>query len=157
VVGDGAGTHDHGMSTIEQNKATVTEFVQSAFTKGDLDAAMRYLSEGFVNHDPVFGGGSDRSSMREAAAMTRTACPDWHSDTHLLVGEGDIVVEHFTASGTHQGELFGAAPTGRTVTLPGINIWRVRDGLITDRWGRIEEAAMLAQLGLSAPPGDGHA
>ena len=145
------------MSTIEQNKATVIEFVQSAFTKGDLDAAMQHLSDGFVNHDPVFGGGTDRQSMREAAELTRQACPDWHSDLHLLVGEGDIVVERFTASGTHQGELFGAAPTGRRITLPGINIWRVSDGVITDRWGRIEDQAMLAQLGLATPPAGGAA
>ena len=30
----------------------------------------------------------------------------------MLVAEDDIVVERFTASGTHQGELMGAAPTG---------------------------------------------
>jgi steroid delta-isomerase-like uncharacterized protein len=152
-----AGADDHRMSTIEQNKATVTEFIQALFTKGDLGAVERYLSEGFVNHDPVFGGGPDRDSFREAGALVRAAFPDWRSDLHLLVGEDDIVVEHFTASGTHRGELMGAAPTGRTVTLPGINIWRVRDGRITERWGRIEELALLGQVGLSAPPGHGAA
>jgi steroid delta-isomerase-like uncharacterized protein len=145
------------MTTIEQNKATVTEFIQALFTKGDLEAVDRYLSEAFVNHDPVLGGGSDRDAFRDMAAMVRTGFPDWHSDAHLLVGEGDVVVEHFTASGTHRGELFGAAPTGKTVSLHGINIWRVRDGRITERWGRLDDLGFLGQLGLSAPPGEGPA
>jgi steroid delta-isomerase-like uncharacterized protein len=144
---------DRRMSTLEQNKAIVTDFIHALFTKGDLDAVERYLTEDFVNHDPVFGGDAGRPGFRDIGQLIRTGFPDWRSDTHLLVGEGDVVVEHFTASGTHRGELFGAAPTGRTVSLPGINIWRVRDGRITERWGRLDDLGFLGQLGLSAPPG----
>jgi steroid delta-isomerase-like uncharacterized protein len=140
------------MSTVEQNKATVTEFIQSLFSEGDLDAVDRYLADDFVNHDPPFGGGPGRDGMRDAGRLMRTGFPDWRSDTHLLVGEGDVVVEHFTASGTHRGELFGAAPTGRAVALRGINIWRVHDGRITERWGRLDELGLLGQLGVAAPP-----
>jgi predicted ester cyclase len=39
-------------------------------------------------------------------------------------------------------------PSGHTVALPGINIWRVRDGLIVERWGRLDELGLLRQLGL---------
>jgi predicted ester cyclase len=52
---------------------------------------------------------------------------------HLLVAEGDYVVERFTASGTHRGEFMGAAPTNRTVAMPGINIFRLRDSKIVER------------------------
>jgi predicted ester cyclase len=71
----------------------------------------------------------------------------------LLVGEGDIVVELFTASGTHSGsEIMGVAATGRTVTLPGINIFRIRDGRIVERWGRLDDLGLLRQLGLVDRP-----
>jgi len=49
--------------------------------------------------------------------------------------EGDYVVERFTASGTHRGEFMGGAPTNRTVAVPGINIFRFRDGKMVERWG----------------------
>ena len=54
-----------------------------------------------MNHDPPFGAPPDAEGMRTAGAMFRQAFPDWHSDMHVLVAEDDIVVERFTASGTH--------------------------------------------------------
>jgi predicted ester cyclase len=80
--------------------------------------------------------------------MMRAGFPDWRSDVHVLVAEGDLVVEHFTASGTHRGEILGAAPTNRKVTVPGINIFRVRHGKIVERWGILDVLGFLTQLGL---------
>jgi steroid delta-isomerase-like uncharacterized protein len=140
------------MDTISQNKNTVTSFIDALFTKGDLGAVDEYLAEEFVNHDPPMGVPADREGMRQAGAMFRAAFPDWHSDQGLLVGEGDLVIEQFTASGTQQGEIFGVPPSGRTVSLPGINIWRLRDGHIVERWGRLDELGLLRQLGLVPQP-----
>jgi steroid delta-isomerase-like uncharacterized protein len=137
------------MDTIDQNKNTVISFIQALFTKGDLGAADEYLADDFVDHDPPMGGPADREGMRQAAAMFRGAFPDWHSDLGFLVAEGDLVVELFTASGTQQGEILGVPASGRTVSLPGINIWRVRDGRVTERWGRLDELGLMRQLGLA--------
>ena len=136
------------MDTISQNKSTVTSFIDALFTKGDLGAVDEFLAEDFVNHDPPVGVTADREGMRQAGAMFRAAFPDWHSDTGILVAEDDLVVEPFTASGTQQGEFFGVPASGRAVSLPGINIWRVRDGRIVERWGRLDELGLLRQLGL---------
>ncbi|HEX2191861.1 MAG TPA: ester cyclase [Acidimicrobiales bacterium] len=143
------------MTTLDQNKSVVSDFIEALFTKGDLDAVDRYLAPDFVNHDPPLGVTGDREAMRAAGAMMRAGFPDWHSDLHLVVAEGDIVVEHFTASGTHQGELMGVPPTGRTVALKGINIFRVRDGRIVERWGRLDDLGFLSQLGIVTLPDDG--
>jgi steroid delta-isomerase-like uncharacterized protein len=140
------------MDAISQNKTTVTSFIDALFTKGDLGAVDEYLGADFVNHDPPAGVTADREGMRTAGAMFRTAFPDWHSDMDILVGEDDLIVEHFTASGTQQGEIFGVPPSGRTVRLPGINIWRLRDGRIVERWGRLDELGLLRQLGLAQGP-----
>jgi steroid delta-isomerase-like uncharacterized protein len=131
------------------NKKLVEEFIQELFTKGDLDAVDRYLHPGVVNHDPPFPGAPDGlEGMRHAARVFRAALPDWHSDIEQLIGEGDTVVERFAASGTHRGELMGVPPTGKVLTLRGIQIFRIENGLIVERWGRLDEMGLLRQLGL---------
>ncbi len=141
------------MTNFDANKQVVTEFIDGLFSRGDLATADAYLSQDFVNHDPPFGAGDDREGFRAAAATFRAAFPDWHSDLHLLIAEGDLVAEHFTARGTHRGEIMGVGPTGRVVSLGGINIFRVRDGRITERWGRLDDLGFLQQLGVVPPLG----
>jgi steroid delta-isomerase-like uncharacterized protein len=135
--------------TTAQNKDTVRDFIDGLFTKGDLGAVDTYLAEDFINHDPPFGVPADREGMGAAAQLMRAGFPDWHSELHELIAEGDLVVERFTASGTQRGEVMGVPPDGRTVSLPGINIFRLRDGRIVERWGRLDELGMLRQLGLA--------
>lgn len=131
------------------NKDLVDAFIQELFTKGDLDAVDRYLHPGYVDHDPPTPGAPTREGMREAAALFRQALPDWHSDLLQIVAEGDTVVERFRASGTHTGgPLMGVPATGRTLVLDGINVFRIVDGRIVERWGRLDELGLLRQLGL---------
>lgn len=140
------------MTTIHRNKQVVHRFIQALFTEGDPSAVERFLATDFVAHDPPMPDlTGDAAGFQAAATRIRTAFPDWRSDVHLLVAEDDYVAEHFTASGTQRGEIMGFPTTNRTVRVPGINIFRLRDGLITDRWGLLDMAGLVAQLG--AGPG----
>ena len=131
------------------NKHLVEAFIQELFSKGDLAAVERYLDPAFINHDPPFPGAPDGpEGMRQAAILFRNALPDWHSHLDQLVAEGDIVVERFTACGTHLGELMGVPASGKTIRLPGVNIFRVKGDKIVERWGRLDEAGLLRQLEL---------
>jgi steroid delta-isomerase-like uncharacterized protein len=135
---------------MTNNKHLVETFIQDLFTKGDVDAVDRYLDPKFVNHDLPFPGAPEGpDGMRLAAASFRDAMPDWHSDVEQLIAEGDTVVERFTASGTHTAApLMGVPATGKIITLAGINIFRVDGDRIVERWGRLDEAGLLRQLGL---------
>ena len=131
------------------NKHLVEAFIRALFSDGDLHAVDQYLAPTFVNHDPPFPGApQDAAGMRQAAIMFRKALPDWHSDLDQLIAENDIVVERFTASGTHQGELMGVPGTGKTIQLLGINIFRIEGDQIVERWGRLDEMGLFRQLEL---------
>jgi predicted ester cyclase len=153
-MADGPGRRDaSGMSTdqLARNKHLVDCFIQELFTKGDLTAVDRYLSPGVINHDPPgFGAPDGPQGWRHAALMIRRAAPDWRSDLHQLVAEGDTVVERFTARGTHRDELMGVPGTGNQIVLPGINIFRIVDDQIVERWGKLDELGLLRQLGLAS-------
>lgn len=139
------------MTTTERlarNKQIVDDFIQELFSEGDLDAVDRYLDPAFVDHDPPVPGVAGAEGMRRAAAMFRQAMPDWRSEVTRLVAEGDIVVEQFTAQGTQRGVLMGQEPSGRTIVLAGINVFRIDGDRIVERWGRLDEAGLLRQLGL---------
>jgi predicted ester cyclase len=46
----------------------------------------------------------------------------------------------------------GVAPTGRTIVLAGINVFRLEDDRIVERWGRLDDLGLLRQLGLVPAP-----
>jgi len=63
------------------------------------------------------------------------------------IAEGDLVVTRWTARGTHRGELFGAAPTNKQVTVQGILISRIANGKIVEEVESYDAFGMLRQIG----------
>ena len=132
---------------LTRNKHLVESFIQELFTAGDVTAVDRYVSPDFVNHDPPFPGSPQGpEGMRQAAEMMRAAVPDWRSDIDHLIAEGDLVVEHFHAHGTRTGELLGAPADGSTLTMRGIQIFRIADDKVVERWGRLDDLGLQQQL-----------
>jgi predicted ester cyclase len=80
--------------------------------------------------------------------MWRTAFPDLHNTLEHILAEGDMVVEHWTARGTHRGELFGFAPMGKSFEGTGINIHYVVDGKIVEIYEMGDLLGGLQQLGI---------
>ena len=59
----------------------------------------------------------------------------------------------FTIRGTHQGEGMGIPPTGKRVVSTGIDIFRIADGRIVERWGEVDDLGLRQQLGALPPIG----
>jgi predicted ester cyclase len=143
----------HGDMTSTSNKQIVEGLITALFTDGDLTAVDRYLDPAFIDHDPPLPGSTDGpEGLRQAAELFRHAFPDWRSDDLHLIAEGDLVTEHFVAHGTHRASVMGESPTGQDVVLRGINIFRIADGKIIERWGRLDDFGLLQQLGLAPAP-----
>ncbi len=78
--------------------------------------------------------------------------PDLHLTVDLWVVEGDLVTAIVTTRGTHQAEFMGVAPTGNKVGWSSIDIWRVKDGKITDVWHDFPNEDILQQIGYTLVP-----
>ncbi len=63
----------------------------------------------------------------------------------------------WVASGTHQGELIGIAPTGNRVTVAGTSVERIVDGKIEETWDNYDALGMLQQIGATPSPEEGRA
>jgi predicted ester cyclase len=49
-------------------------------------------------------------------------------------------------TGTHEGDYLGIAPTGRTVTMTEMAIFRVLKGKIVEQWSSPDLLGLLTQL-----------
>ena len=80
--------------------------------------------------------------------MLKAAMPDFSQEIVDMVAEGDRVVVRAVSRGTHQGEMMGIPPTGKKVQIDEIHIVRIEDGKMTEHWGLVDQAALMAQLGV---------
>jgi predicted ester cyclase len=84
------------------------------------------------------------------AAFTDRA---YKTEKFLADGEWAACFGHIEA--THSGEFMGIAPTGRRLTIPYMDFWRVEDGRIKDNPVSVDFASVLAQLGHDVFAGNG--
>jgi steroid delta-isomerase-like uncharacterized protein len=76
----------------------------------------------------------------------RSALPDLAVTVDHQFANGDYVATRFTVRGTHDGELLGAPPTGRSVAMTGITVSRCEDGRIAEEWELVDVAGLLQQV-----------
>lgn len=88
---------------------------------------------------------------KRSFAPIRAALPDlaFRYDTFV---DGPTVVARGTLSGTNAGPLFGAPPTGRSVSFAAVDVARVAGGKVAERWFLADLLSLMRQLGL-APAG----
>lgn len=140
----------------EQLKANVRRFYQEAWNGGRVDVVDELFSDDYIDHDAVThtGGMSGRDSAKAFVQVFRAAIPDLRCDIEDQIAEDDKVVSRWVATGTHQGELMGVAPTGRSFRVDGISIDRFdRDGRFVEGWGTWDGIALLRQIGALPSPG----
>ena len=132
----------------EQNKALVRRTLEEIWNKGNLAVADELIAPNHVAHDPAsLNPGSGPEATKQQASTYRTAFPDLHITIEDQVAEGDQVVTRWTATGTHRGDLMGIAPTGKQMTITGINISRIAGGKAQEDWTNWDTIGMMQQLG----------
>lgn len=129
------------------NRATVVRFNKEVIEGGDERAGASLMAAEFINHSAPPGSPANAGGMLYFFnAILRPAFPDLRVEIHEQIAEGDLVTTRKTLHGTHRGELFGIAATGKTVAIEVIDIVRVREGRYCDHWGLTSFDAVLAML-----------
>jgi steroid delta-isomerase-like uncharacterized protein len=131
----------------EENKEIVRRFIEGALDKGNLAAIYQYTSMDFVDHTPMPGLPNDRDGLRKLFSSLKIAFPDLTTEIHDQIAEGDKVVTRATMHGTHKGDFFGIAPTGKTVDVGVTAILRLAGGKIVERWAIVDNLSLMQQVG----------
>ena len=78
---------------------------------------------------------------------------EYKTEQFVADGEWASCFGHIAA--THSGEFMGIPPTGKRVTIPYMDFWRVQDGRIVANWVSVDFPSVLAQLGVDVFDGRG--
>ena len=121
----------------------------AAFAAGDLDAADDLFDDGCAFVMPT--GPMTKADHRMMGGAFRSGFPDAHMEVDHAVDGGDEVFLEGRFVGTHTGDLPGPQgtmpATGKALSLPFADYFKVRDGRIVEHRTYWDQATMAAQLG----------
>jgi steroid delta-isomerase-like uncharacterized protein len=131
----------------EQNKALVRRYFE-LWNAHEVDALGEVLADDAVDHDPYNPYGQEGlEGAKKTIQMYLDAFPDTHFEIDDIVAEGDRVATRWTATGTHEGELMGVAPTGKKSSVTGIAIDRIENGKIVEGWNSWDVLGLMQNIG----------
>jgi steroid delta-isomerase-like uncharacterized protein len=131
----------------EQNRAVLDRLNEEVLRQGHADAIDELTTGDFVEHNPPPGVPGDREGFKSFVRYLHQAFADQLHTVYDQLADGDRVVERWSMTATHVGEFLGIPPTGRRVTLTGIDISRLEDGRIAEHWIECDLLGLLEQLG----------
>lgn len=129
------------------NATAVIQELFAAVNDGDIDRMVALVSDDFVVHTAVPGIGTGKAGMRQLMRIYFGAFTPQHVDVNDIVADGDLVAVRHAHHITHSGEFAGVPPTGKQVVVEGIEMYRVRDGKISEMWHHDDMLGLMQQLG----------
>ena len=132
----------------EQNKRTVRRFYEEVINQNNLAVLDELLGEAYVSHDLP----SDPTALKGFISGFHAAFPDGRITIDQLIAEGDSVAMRGTFRGTQTGPFQDIPPTGKVVTIPAQDMYRVVEGKIVEHWGGPNQMSLLQQLGVIPVP-----
>ncbi len=129
--------------SLEANKALVRRWI-AVYNTHNLDTFDEFIAPDYVDHTNKV----EREGLRQLFVMGFTGFPDWHETIEDIIAEGDKVWIRLSYTGTHTGEFMGVAPTGKKVTMTGVDIYRIEKGKLVEYWHVSDRMNFNIQLGL---------
>lgn len=133
--------------SLEENKEIVRRFFELGPSQGNMDAARELLASDFALHVPL-PAAPGIQGIGDVVTACRAAFEHLSVTVEDMVADGDRVAARFTARGVHRGEFMGLPPTGRSITMTGIEIFRIENGKIAELWGEANLMGLMMQLGI---------
>ncbi len=141
------------VATANSNTAVARRIYDEVINQENKAVLDEVIAADAVIHDPMLGTVQGPDGFRKLLGMFDAAFPHHRVTVEATVEQDDLVTILHTHTGTHTGPFMNAAPTGRTVVVNGIELYRLRDGKIVELWRKDDNVSLLMQLGILPAPG----
>lgn len=131
----------------DQLKEIATRWIVEGWQLGRSGMVDELHAAHFIDRSAA-GRGADREGFKSGIRELYKAFPDFHaviSDLVVDIEQSKVAIR-WTASGTHRGHFMGHAASGRTIVFAGIEIVRIENELICERWGEWNGGELIQQL-----------
>lgn len=135
------------MGETDRNKEVVRR-AYDAINRGAIDEFGNLLADDFKEIDQR-GETKDKAGCITETKELKRVMPDLRYTVHDVIAEGDKVTVVETLSGTMKEEMSGIKPTGNKVSVPEIDVYRVRNGKLAEVRSALDTGYMMEQLGIS--------
>jgi steroid delta-isomerase-like uncharacterized protein len=127
----------------------------AAWNDHDVETVVSLHTEDSVFENHVTGDVNvGREQIGRAIAGIFSVFPDLSFETRRAYIREDLVVQEWTARGTHEGTMTRSGmevpPTGRKVEYNGMDVIPIRDGLVARKDAYSDSVTLLRQLGLTS-------
>ena len=123
----------------------VEKYVRTWDARSEASLVDEVMAPDVVDHQPV-GPADGVEGVKRDIALYHSAFPDLALTCEDYVLGEDRVAVRWSATGTHEGDGLGMPPTHRRVHLEGVDILRIAQGRVAERWGQFNGLEMMQQL-----------
>lgn len=129
-----------------ENEALVRRFFEEFCNEGRGELAEELVSSDYVAHGPQAPPADGPDGVRTRVGLYQDALAG-HWDVQEIISTRDRVIARWIGTGTHRGELMGVDPTGNSISVEAISIFRIADGKIAEEWTVWDALGLLQQVG----------
>ena len=128
----------------------VKNLIEKVWNDGDADAAADFVSAAYTIHhdpgDPWEGMTLDLEGFEDRVRQSRGPVPDQRFELlDVLEGEDRVVIT-WLWTGTHQGDIAGFPPSGRTLGMSGATVYLFDGDRISGHWQVADRLGIFRQL-----------
>lgn len=138
--------------TTAENKRIVTRIYDELINQERGEIIDEIFAQDVIVHDPLSGTSRGIDAFKGMMAFFNNAFPGHRVSVEGVIAEGEQVVVLHTHTAPNTGSFMGVPPTGKTVVVNGLELYRLQDGKIVEFWRKDDDASMLMQLGIVSMP-----
>jgi steroid delta-isomerase-like uncharacterized protein len=135
----------------QDNEQLASRFFEELCNGRRAEVADEIVAQDYVSHGPQAPAAEGPEGVKARVAVYQDAL-DGHWDVQEMFSSGDRVITRWIGRGTHNGELMGAAPTGRPIAVDAMTVFRIADGKIAEEWTVWDALGLLQQVGAVPAP-----